>query len=73
MRIEAKLTELGLVLPAPPEPPPGFQFAFEWARIRDHHVYLSGHAAQRRRALPHCPCWAASPERSATWTGSAPG
>ena len=46
MRIEAKLTELGLVLPAPPEPPPGFQFAFEWARIRGHHVYLSGHAAQ---------------------------
>lgn len=46
MRIEAKLNELGLVLPDAPEPPPGFQFAFEWARVRDNRVYLSGHAAQ---------------------------
>ncbi|MCX5043687.1 RidA family protein [Aldersonia sp. NBC_00410] len=47
MRIEAKLAELGLTLPAAPEPPPGFQFAFEWARVRGSRVYLSGHSAQQ--------------------------
>ncbi|MBD0323270.1 MAG: RidA family protein [Aldersonia sp.] len=46
MRIEEKLTELGLVLPVEPEPPPGFEFAFEWARVRGSRVYLAGHSAQ---------------------------
>ncbi|MBJ8340995.1 RidA family protein [Antrihabitans sp. YC3-6] len=46
MRIENKLAELGFVLPPAPEPQPGFQFAFEWARVRGNRVYLSGHAAQ---------------------------
>ncbi len=46
MRIEAKIAELGFVLPPAPEPPPGFAFAFEWARVRGNRVYLSGHGAQ---------------------------
>ncbi len=46
MNIEAKLRELGLVLPPAPEPPPGFQFAFEWVRVRGDRAYVSGHAAQ---------------------------
>ena len=46
MRIENKLAELGFELPPAPEPPPGFQFAFEWARVRGNRVYVAGHAAQ---------------------------
>jgi enamine deaminase RidA (YjgF/YER057c/UK114 family) len=47
MRIESKLADLGLVLPPAPQPPPGFQFSFEWARVRGNRVYISGHAAQK--------------------------
>ena len=46
MHIEDKLADLGLVLPAEPHAPPGFQFAFEWARVRGNRVYLAGHSAQ---------------------------
>ncbi|KAA0022506.1 RidA family protein [Antrihabitans cavernicola] len=46
MHIENKLDELGFVLPEAPEPPPGFQFAFEWVRIRGSRLYASGHSAQ---------------------------
>ena len=46
MHIEETLADLGLVLPPEPEPPPGFQFAFEWARVRGNRVYLAGHSAQ---------------------------
>ncbi|NMN97789.1 RidA family protein [Antrihabitans stalactiti] len=46
MHIETKLADLGFALPPAPEPPPGFQFAFEWARVRGNRVYLAGHGAQ---------------------------
>ena len=46
MDIEAKLADLGIVLPPAPEPPPGFQFAFEWVRVHGTRVYASGHSAQ---------------------------
>ena len=46
MRVETRLQELGLVLPAPPKVPPGFKFSFAWARVRGDRIYLSGHAAQ---------------------------
>src|ERR671929_503621 len=46
MQIEARLQELGLVLPAPPQAPPGFQFSFAWTRVRGNRVYVAGHAPQ---------------------------
>jgi len=46
MHIEAKLQALGLVLPAAPKVPPGFQFSFAWTRVRGNRVYIAGHSAQ---------------------------
>ena len=43
MRIEAKLEELGLWLPAPIKPPPGLRLSFAWVRIRGDRAYASGH------------------------------
>jgi len=43
MRIEAKLAELGLGLPAPMQVPPGLHLPFAWVRVRGRHVYVSGH------------------------------
>jgi enamine deaminase RidA (YjgF/YER057c/UK114 family) len=43
MRIEAKLAEMGLVLPAPLQPPPGVILPFTWVRVRGNRAYLSGH------------------------------
>ena len=46
MRVEQRLEELGLVLPAPPQVPPGFKFSFSWVRIWDGKAYVSGHSPQ---------------------------
>ena len=46
MRIEAKLAALGLVLPAPLQPPPGNQIPFAWVRVRGKQAYISGHGPQ---------------------------
>ena len=46
MQVEAKLHALGLVLPAPPQAPPGFQFSFAWTRVRGNRVYVAGHSPQ---------------------------
>jgi hypothetical protein len=46
VQVEAKLQALGLVLPAPPNVPPGFQFSFAWTRVRGNRVYVAGHSAQ---------------------------
>ena len=46
MRVEAKLEELGLVLPPAMKPPPGVQLPFAFARIADKRVYISGHGPQ---------------------------
>jgi enamine deaminase RidA (YjgF/YER057c/UK114 family) len=42
MRIEARLKELGLVLPAALQTPPGLRLPFTPARVRGNRVYLSG-------------------------------
>ncbi len=42
MRVEAKLRELGLVLPAPMQVP-GMRLPFSWVRVRGHRAYISGH------------------------------
>lgn len=45
MQIEARLEELGLVLPQQLEAPPGLHLPFSWVRVRGDRAYVSGHAA----------------------------
>ncbi|OZF49640.1 transcriptional regulator [Rhodococcus sp. 14-2470-1b] len=47
MHIEKRIEELGFVLPAEAQAPPGFEFSFDWARVRGNRVYVSGHSPQR--------------------------
>jgi enamine deaminase RidA (YjgF/YER057c/UK114 family) len=44
--IEQRLAHLGLVLPQPATPPPGFAFSFEWVRVVGDRVLVSGHSPQ---------------------------
>lgn len=46
MRIEARLEELGLVLPPPTQPPAGVRLPFAFARVSGNRVYVSGHGPQ---------------------------
>jgi enamine deaminase RidA (YjgF/YER057c/UK114 family) len=46
VRVEAKLEELGLVLPEPMRVPPGVRLPFAFARAHGNRVYISGHAPQ---------------------------
>lgn len=46
MQVEAKLKELGLVLPEVLSPPHGVQLPFSWVRVRGNRVYISGHGPQ---------------------------
>ena len=43
MKVEAKLEELGLVLPGPTKTPPGLVLPFSWVRVRGDRAYVSGH------------------------------
>ena len=43
MKVEAKLEELGLVLPEPIKVPPGLVLPFAWVRVRGDWAYVSGH------------------------------
>lgn len=43
MRIEAKIEELGLVLPQPLQYPPGMGMPFAWVRVRGNRAFISGH------------------------------
>jgi enamine deaminase RidA (YjgF/YER057c/UK114 family) len=43
MKVEARLEDMGLRLPAPFQPPPGIVLPFEWVRVRGHRAYISGH------------------------------
>jgi enamine deaminase RidA (YjgF/YER057c/UK114 family) len=45
MHIEAKLRDLGLVLPEPMQAPPGLRLPFSWVRVRGNRAYISGHIA----------------------------
>jgi enamine deaminase RidA (YjgF/YER057c/UK114 family) len=44
-RIEGRLGELGLELPAPLAAPPGVELPFELVRVSGAHAYVSGHVA----------------------------
>jgi enamine deaminase RidA (YjgF/YER057c/UK114 family) len=46
MRIETKLANLGLTLPAPLQVPPELQLPFAWVRVRGNRAYISGHIPQ---------------------------
>jgi enamine deaminase RidA (YjgF/YER057c/UK114 family) len=43
-RIETSLEQLGLELPRPMAPPPGFEYPFALVRILGNQAYISGHA-----------------------------
>jgi enamine deaminase RidA (YjgF/YER057c/UK114 family) len=55
MRIEARLAELGLTLPAPAQPVPGFAASFAWTRSRGNRVYVAGHGARGADGMPAGP------------------
>jgi enamine deaminase RidA (YjgF/YER057c/UK114 family) len=42
MKVDAKLEELGLVLPEPIKVPPGLVLPFAWVRVRGDRAYVSG-------------------------------
>jgi enamine deaminase RidA (YjgF/YER057c/UK114 family) len=44
-RIEAKLSEMGLQLPAPMRVPAGLRLPFEWVRLRGGRAFVSGAVA----------------------------
>ncbi len=46
MRIEAKLDELGLVLPEAARVPPSVQLPFPWIRVHGNRLFVSGHGPQ---------------------------
>ena len=46
MLIEAKLEELGLSLPEPPQIPLGVQICFAWVRLHEGRAYVAGHGLQ---------------------------
>jgi len=45
MIVEARLTALGLSLPAPAALPAGVEIPFAWVRVRGARAYVSGHGA----------------------------
>jgi enamine deaminase RidA (YjgF/YER057c/UK114 family) len=46
MHIEAKLEELGLVLPEPLKAPPGMRLPYANVRVRGNRAYIAGHGPQ---------------------------
>jgi hypothetical protein len=55
MQIEARLQELGLVLPEPPRLPPGINISFEWVRVRGNRAFIAGHGALLADGTPAGP------------------
>jgi enamine deaminase RidA (YjgF/YER057c/UK114 family) len=55
MRIEQRLVELGLELPAPMETPAGLVLPFPWVRLWEGRAFVSGHGP----LLPDGSLWAA--------------
>ena len=46
MKVEAKLAEMGLVLPPPIQVPPGVRLPFAVVRVRGNRAYIAGSTAQ---------------------------
>ena len=47
MKIETRLSELGLILPGPLALPPGARLPFPWVRVHGNRAYISGHGPQQ--------------------------
>lgn len=54
-RIDTRLNELGLTLPASPKLPPGVTISFEWVRVRGHRAFVSGHGPLEPDGTPAGP------------------
>jgi enamine deaminase RidA (YjgF/YER057c/UK114 family) len=54
-RVEQRLEELGLQLPAAAKPPPGITIPFQWVRVRGNRAYVSGHGALTADGSPQGP------------------
>src|SRR3954451_20766125 len=48
MSIEARLQELGIVLPEPFQGPAGVKYPFSWVRVAGNRAYVSGHLPLNR-------------------------
>ncbi|WP_230532144.1 RidA family protein [Microvirga roseola] len=46
MKAEARLKELGLLLPKPLQTPPGIVLPFPWVHVRGDRAFVSGHGPQ---------------------------
>jgi enamine deaminase RidA (YjgF/YER057c/UK114 family) len=55
MQIEARLNEMGLVLPEPVKLPLGITTSFEWVRVRGNRAFMAGHAALNQDGTPAGP------------------
>jgi hypothetical protein len=52
VRIEERLADLGLQLPAPAHTPPNLKLPFAWVRVSGSRAFLSGHAALSTEGKP---------------------
>ena len=52
MRIEARLTDLGLVVPEPVKQPAGVRIPFEFVRVRGHRAYVAAPPGTPMGRLP---------------------
>lgn len=55
MKVEARLQELGLVLPGAPTLPPGTPISFAWTRIYGNRIYVSGQGPLNDDGVPRGP------------------
>jgi enamine deaminase RidA (YjgF/YER057c/UK114 family) len=55
VKVEARLEELGAVLPAETALPPGVQIPFRWVRVRGSRAFVSGHGALMPDGTPAGP------------------
>src|SRR5258705_13078166 len=46
-RIEVRLADMGLALPAPFQVPAHLKFPFTWVRVRGRRAFISGHVPQK--------------------------
>jgi enamine deaminase RidA (YjgF/YER057c/UK114 family) len=54
-RVEERLKELGLDLPAEAKVPPGMTIPFQWVRVRGRRAFVSGHGALAADGSPRGP------------------
>ena len=54
-RVDKRLQELGLELPAEAKTPPGMTIPFEWVRVRGNRAFVSGHGPLALDGSPLAP------------------